>query len=311
MKKIILMLCISLTVIGLLFYLEQRGIITWRINLPFQSQSKSSSNAGGQLKVIFMDIGQGDATLIIFPNGQKMLIDCARDAVILSALGRNLPWFDRDIDYLVATHPDADHYGGCIDVLQRYNIKHIYFNGFEKEESRLLAEFHRAVAEEEKIGANFEIVSSTKRLVVASTTIQFLYPDHSILRDPHVPGVKTIESNNTSIVMKISHGAEDILLTGDMEQPLEDYLIHQFGTSLQSEVLKIGHHGSKSSSSEEFLRVVLPDYAAISVGENNSYGHPSLRVLARLERTGAQVLRTDQIGDILFSITTTSIRIGN
>lgn len=307
MKKIFLLLTFTFAAIGLLFYLEQRGVITWRLELPFRSQSLSSKT-DGKLRVAFLNIGQGDATLITFPNGQKMLVDCARDAAILPALGRNMSWFDRDIDYLVATHPDADHYGGCIDVLQRYTIKHIYFNGFEKEGSQLLAEFHRAVADEEPTGAEYMIVSSTERLAIAGVTIQFLYPDHSLERNPYVPGVKDVDSNNTSIVMKIRYGDQDILMTGDMEEPLEEYMIRRYGSALQSEILKVGHHGSNSSSGEEFVRAVSPDYATISAGKKNSYGHPSLRVLKRLERIGAEVLRTDEIGDILFSITTSTIK---
>ncbi len=297
---------------GFFFYLEKKKVITWRFTIPFDSWFLTKIKNTTELRLAFLDIGQGDATLITFPNQEKMLIDCARDRTVLSALGRNMHSYDRTIDYLVATHPDADHYGGCIDVLKRYRVRHIYFNGFDKEGSALLKEFHRTVQQEiTDGGADLTIVTTTHYLEIASTTLHFLYPDHAIMLDPRVPGVKEIESNNTSIVTRISYGNHDILMTGDMEQPLEQYLLRSFGTTLQSEVLKVGHHGSISSSGEDFVKIVSPQYAIISVGKNNSYGHPANRVLARLERIKARVLRTDLLGDILMTISTSSIYINH
>lgn len=296
-KKIILSIIVLISLIGFIFYREQQGFI---------KTTESSA-----LQVVFMDIGQGDATLITFPNGQKMVVDCARDAIVLAALGRNMSWFDRQIDYLVVTHPDADHYGGCIDVLKQYDVKHIYVNGFDKKESKFLEEFYRAVADEQIQGALVEIVSTTDRLMVASTTVQFLYPDHSIANDPHVPGVREVESNNTSIIIKVAYAGHSILLTGDMEQPLEDYLVKKNPLDLASDILKIGHHGSQSSSGNNFLEVVKPKFCTVSVGKNNRYGHPSPRVLKRLTRSGCEILRTDLVGDIMFTVNQDSIKINH
>ncbi|OGH64192.1 MAG: hypothetical protein A2821_03830 [Candidatus Magasanikbacteria bacterium RIFCSPHIGHO2_01_FULL_41_23] len=297
MKKIVFIVILGIVVLISSYF-------AW---LYFSNPSTSPLNP--TLKVNFLDVGQGDATLIIFPDGQEMLVDCGRDAIILAALARVRHWQDRTLDYLVVTHPDADHYGGCIDVLKQYTVKHIYFNGFAKENSQLLQTFHQTVLDEENIGADFIIVSSSKELFIASTSIRFLYPDHSIVQNPRVPGESSIESNNTSIVMKISYGKLSVLLTGDMEMPLENYLIKKYGSILNVEVLKIGHHGSKSSSGEEFLGRVMPQYCVISSGQNNSYGHPALRVLKRLARSGCQILRTDSLGDILAIITLEKITI--
>ena len=93
------------------------------------------------LRITFLDIGQGDATFIEFPNGEQMLVDCAEDGKILEALGRVMPYYDRDIDYLMITHPDFDHYGGCTDVLNRFEVKNIVYNGFKKEYDDLGFEF--------------------------------------------------------------------------------------------------------------------------------------------------------------------------
>lgn len=279
-------------------------LVFWRGN--FLAPPKIDSN----LKIAFMDIGQGDATLIRFPNGEKMLVDCGQDATILAALGRNLRWNDRVIDYLVASHPDADHYGGCVDVLTRYQVRHIYFNGFEKESSQLLQQFHATVAAEiQTDGADFTLVSTTQKLVIASTTVQFLYPDHDITRDPHVPGVKKIDSNNTSIVLKISYGDSDVLVTGDMEIPLENYLVNTRAALLASEILKVGHHGSRSSSGETFLEAVAPQHAVISSGKNNRYGHPHRNVLYRMQRLGVKIWRTDEKSDILATLTTSTVTV--
>lgn len=320
MKRILLILVTTLIIIGFIYYLEHRGIVIWRLQLPIpiadNNQNSTPSpldqtNTSPTLKIVFMDIGQGDSTLITFPNGKKMLVDCARDSVVLSALGRNMSWFDHDIDYLVATHPDADHYGGCIDVLKRYTVKHIYFNGFEKENSQLLQVFHQTVAAEEYDGALYTVVTSTQSFIIAGVAVRFLYPDHDLIVDPHIPGDSVVDSNNTSIVMKISYGDEDVLMTGDMEMPLENYLVQKLGKDLQVEVLKVGHHGSKSSSGEEFLHIVSPEYSTISDGKDNSYGHPSIRALKRLERTGTTILRTDLVGDILATITTSTIQVSH
>lgn len=300
MKKIFLFFVISLSVIGVVFVLETKGIITWRWNF--------SKNPSVNLEVAFMDIGQGDAELLKFPGGQTMLVDCGKDASVLSALGRNLPWSKRDLDYLVITHPHADHFGGCLDVLARFKVHRIYVNGYTAEQGTLLASFFQAVKNEEMTdNAETIIIKTPQTLEIGSSTVQFIYPDHELGRDPRVPGAAVpLDTNDTSVVMKVSFGTQDILLTGDMEIPLEEYLVQQKNLNLQSEILKVGHHGSDSSSGEEFIAAVQPKFCVISSGQGNSYGHPHGSTVRRLERMGCQVLRTDQESDILMTITTST-----
>ncbi len=268
----------------------------------FQQQRKLTQKQ--EMTVAFLDIGQGDATFITFPNGQQMLVDCAIDARILEALGRVVPFHDFTIDYLVVTHPDLDHYGGCVDVMKRFDVAHTIFNGYQKETVDYFDVFQDTIQHE---GAYHEITEE-ESLDIASTTVHFLYPDHSIRQDPRIPGSKTeTESNNTSIVIKLSYGEQDVLLTGDTEEPLEKYLVEKHGESVHVEVLKVGHHGSDSSSSREFLQAVSPQHVTISVGAENRYGHPSNRVLKRLQRIGAHVWRTDQVGDIIAHITPNAV----
>ena len=305
MKKIIIFLIVALAIIGLVFVLEAKGIINWRLEL--------GKKPSGNLEMAFMDVGQGDASLLKFPNGQTMLVDCGKDASVLSTLGRNLSWFKRDLDYLIITHPHADHFGGCLDVLARFKVRQIYINGYDGEHGQVLENFNQAVKNEEQVdGANAVIIAAEQTMEIGSTTLRFLYPDHELGKDPRVPiSQAAFDINDTSVVIKVSHGTQDILLTGDMEAPLERHLVKQNSSQLNSEVLKVGHHGSDSSSSDEFVETVKPKFCVISSGEGNSYGHPHGSTVRRLERLGCQVLRTDQSGDILMAFTSTSTRLEN
>lgn len=263
-------------------------------------EKPSVDNSGGT-KVTFLDIGQGDATFIEFESGEKMLVDCALDATILEALGRTMKFYDNTIEYLVVTHPDLDHYGGCIDVLKRFDVKHILYNGEQKKESQLWQSFMEAVVNEEISGADFLNLSRQFELDLGSTQINFLYPDNI------VDG--SLESNNNSIIMKITNGDHDILMTADGEKELEEYLIENYGEELQSEILKLGHHGSLSSSIQEFLDIVKPIDAIVSSGQGNKFGHPSERVLKRVGRSGANIWRTDLQGDIIVLLNNSSYSI--
>ncbi len=283
------------------------------------------NNSQKHFQVTFFNIGQGDSALIKFGNGQKMLVDCGSDRKILSKLGRALPFYDRTIDYVLATHPDLDHYGGCVDVLKNYNVKEIIINGRKKEYDPYWRVWDEAVKEE---GAVVKIISHPEELIIASSTLQFMSPDNSLPLD-----VAADDNNNYSIVFKLKNDRTSFLFTGDMEEPLEKALVQKYCSTptpssspsraegdtspsyqegatgelprqsftcsaLQSDVLKIGHHGSDTASGEYFLNLVNPKTAIISVGKNK-YGHPSLRVMKKLERVGTEILRTDEKGDII------------
>ena len=282
MKKILLVISVLAVLIGGLF-------LYTRLN-----------NSQKRFQVVFFDIGQGDAALIRFADGRKMLVDCGPDKKILAKLGRTLPFYDRTIDYLLATHPDLDHYGGCVDVLKNYQVKEIITNGRKKEYDPYWRVWDEAVKNE---GANIKIINNPEEWVIASSTLRFLSPDSSLSVD-----VGADDSNNYSIVFRLVNDWASFLFTGDMEQPLENALVQKYCSSssticpaLQANILKVGHHGSDSSSGEDFLNMVNPDRAIISVGKNR-YGHPSLRVLKKLERAGAEILITGETGDIKFPL---------
>lgn len=251
-----------------------------------------------QFFVAFLDIGQGDSALINFGSGEQMLVDCGPDRSVLFALGRQVPLYDRTIDYLLVTHPDRDHYGGCAGVLQRYRVKNIILNGRRKPADSYWREFNEAVEAE---AASNRILNGFSRVQMSSSTLEFFAPDDTL----EIPAGES-DSNNSSIVFKLTTPDRSrFLFTGDMEEPLEQALLKKYcpATSpcpaLAADILKVGHHGSDSSTSEKFLKAVQARAAIISVGQDNRYGHPSRRVLRRLERAGAAILRTDTLGDIV------------
>lgn len=240
------------------------------------------------LTVAFLDVGQGDAIYIETPDGVQMLIDGGATTAVLRTLTPVMPWLDRSLDVVLATHYDLDHIGGLVDVLNRFEVSTIIQTKNEHDTSVTEA-FARAVSAEQ---ATVQFVEAGQVLTLgASTTFTILSPTGDSTQ---------WESNNASIVGKLSYGEIDFLLTGDAGAGIEEYLVRVYGTTLQSEVLKFGHHGSKTSSSEVFIEAVQPAIAVVSAGKDNRYGHPHPDVVARAEAVGAQVVSTAEEGTIVF-----------
>ena len=256
------------------------------VALVFSLSSPAERGSGGddRLRIHFLDVGQGDATFIEAPGGVQVLIDGGPNDAVLRELGREMSFFDRHIDLVVATHPDADHIGGLIDVLRRYQVDTILISG--KEHDTPTAEtFARAVENE---GATVIRARAGQRFSLsASTTLEVLFP---------AGDTSEMESNTASVVLLLDHHDIEALLTGDAPARIEEYLVEVYGTTLQSEILKVGHHGSDTSSSPEFLETVAPQYAVISAGRKNRYGHPHPEVLTRL--SGTEVFGTYEEGTI-------------
>jgi competence protein ComEC len=187
-----------------------------------------------------------------------VLIDGGVDSRVLTELSNALGFFDKDIDMIIATHPDADHIGGLIDVLMRYDVDTIVMT--ENENDTPIADAFQKMVEEEGVkviyarsGQVFDLGSGE----AGSTTLSILFPDH----DP-----TNLESNMSSIVARLSYGESSYLLTGDSPIEIEEYLVRQVGSALTSNVLKVGHHGSRTSTSENFITAVSPIYGIISAG---------------------------------------------
>lgn len=195
---------------------------------------------------------------------------------------------DRSIDVVIGTHPDKDHVAGLVDVLARYQVTQIIRTENVNDTAPSEA-FDGAVAAE---GANVSYgrAGQVWRLG-ASTTLTILSP---------ATNPKEWESNASSIVTILRYGETEFLLTGDAGEGTELFLVDQYGTALQSDVLKLGHHGSRTSSSERFLQTVQPQYAVVSAGKDNDYGHPHDEVVQRVGSLGATLVSTGESGTLVF-----------
>ena len=242
----------------------------------------------GTLTVVFLDAGQGDAIFIEAPNGNQVLIDGGPNKSVLRQLSKVMPFYDRSIDIVIATHPDKDHIGGLPDVLQRYTVDFILESG-AKNDTGISRAFESAILQNKikRIFAKREMAITLGDDVF----LNILFPD----RD-----VSEVESNTASIVAQLVYKNTEFMFTGDSPKTIEEYLVFLDGEKLRSDVLKVGHHGSKTSSSESFVGYVSPEYAIISAGADNSYGHPHKEVVEILNQFGSAILNTKDNGAIIF-----------
>lgn len=238
-----------------------------------------------ETKVVFLNVGQGDA-ILISQGGNQVLIDGGRSGkTLLSGIARHVPFWDRTIETVIATHPDADHIGGFPDLVSRYRV-HTYVSTSVRSESDVFSLLERTLREARE---PIDRIVAGRGLSVAfprGGTLEVLYPEDGT----RVSGA----SNETSVVTRFSFGETDFLLTGDL--PKEELFLPDVPPS---EILKLSHHGSKHSSSDTFLARVRPEEAVISVGKNR-YGHPAPEALARVAALGSRIRRTDVSGDIVY-----------
>lgn len=252
------------------------------------STNSTAFQKDGLLKIYFFDIGQGDSIFVESPSGYQILIDGGPDNKVLSKLGEVVPFYDKDIDVVVASHPHADHIVGLMDVLERYEVKNI----IEAKESYNSSEFGAWQEAVKNEGANnIEAIAGKVIELGDGVTLTILHPFES------VTGTETNKLHDDVVVAMLKYGELEVILTGDMEVKVERRLILE-GYDLDSDVLKVGHHGSKTSTTEEFLSAVNPEVAVIQVGADNRYGHPTPEVLERLENYDIKVYRNDLDGDI-------------
>ncbi|MFH0928293.1 MAG: ComEC/Rec2 family competence protein [bacterium] len=243
----------------------------------------------GGLRVRVFDVGQGDAILVETPNDHQILFDGGPDKTILEKLGAALPSSDRSLDAIVLTHPHADHVNGLPAVLERYQVGTVYLAGVVHTTNAYLELLK--ILNDKKIPV--VILEKPEKIDFGDGVVmQFVAPLKSW------SGQTLVDLHQAMVVAKIIYGEDSVLLTGDMGQGLEAELIATQEDS-RAEVLKVGHHGSKTSSSAAFLDAVEPRIALISVGAGNSYGHPHADTLDRLRAVGAEIWRTDLNKDLL------------
>ncbi|HEX7195353.1 MAG TPA: ComEC/Rec2 family competence protein, partial [Candidatus Limnocylindria bacterium] len=252
-----------------------------------------ASRPDGRLHLTVLDIGQGDAILVEAPGGTTMLIDGGPDPELtLRRLGANLPFFARRIDLLVLSHPHQDHVAGLVDVLDRFRVGALLHAGIGFEN----AAFDRLLDDAALEPATTVVLARAGQEFVLdrATTVQILYPTDADATAPLPEG----DINNGSLVMLLRHGGFSAMLTGDAEAPIEAVLVGR-GVLPAVDLLKVGHHGSTSSTTPAFLDAVRPGAAVISSGEGNEYGHPAAETLGtRAARPAIAVYRTDLHGDI-------------
>lgn len=241
--------------------------------------------------VFFLNVGQGDATLIQARDGTTVLIDGGPDRKVVEEVGRAMPWFDHRIEYLVLTHPEADHVAGFVDIVERYAVDHIVWTRVAHTHPAYI-ELQRLVKER---GIEEIVVDRPQPISFGSLSGDIL--------SPLVAPEKTTKMNDTSIVLRMNIRGSTFVFTGDITADIERALVAVY--DMKSDVLKVAHHGSRTSSSQEFIDEVHPRIAVIEVGKDNTYGHPTREALQRLESSGARIFRTDRDGAVKCSLPAT------
>jgi competence protein ComEC len=258
-------------------------------------QREPFDGAQGKQSVLtfaMLDIGQGDSLYIEGPTGLQVLVDGGPDSSVLTALPTVMPFLDHSLDAVVETHPDADHIGGLVDVLQRYSVGAFIEPGITK---------HNATndkLESEVTAENIPHYTARRGMWLdlgGGARLNILYPDWD------VTNMDLSKDNDGGIVAHLVYGDTSVLLTADTSSVVEEHLEQIASTSeLKSTILKVAHHGSRFSSEEPFVAEVAPQVALISVGAHNTYGHPTPQTLSTLASLNIPVLRTDQDGTIIY-----------
>lgn len=251
----------------------------------------------GKLHVVFCNVGQGDGIFIRTPKGNDILIDAGPNDSILTCLSSHMPFWDHDLELAILSHSHADHITGLITVLKRYSVMSLATFKVENNSNSAYQEILKLL-KEQKIKQRF-LKPSDKFITDDQVVLKTEWPEKDISNISKIKGITTTASyynlNELSLIELLSYRNFNLLLTGDAEKEAEEKIAPSLG---KIDILKVSHHGSKTGTSEDFLKTIRPKLAVISVGKKNRYGLPSLTVLEIFKKLGIKIMRTDQDGEI-------------
>ncbi len=245
-------------------------------------------NSHKQFTFAMLDVGQGDALFIESPTGTQVLIDGGPPNKILGRLSQVMSPFDRSIDAIIITNPDEDHIGGLQDILKFYKVGKILESGTWSD-----SKIYQNLEEDfkNKNIPNILVKYGMRLDLGGGATIDILFPDRDVTNWP---------TNDGSVVAKLTYRNNSFMLTGDASTTTERLILENNNLEvLKSDFLKLGHHGSRTSTGKDFLRAVSPTYALVSAGLKNKYGHPHQEILNLLDEFRVKIFRTDEIGTVI------------
>jgi competence protein ComEC len=277
----------------MIYFMKKKALILILSLILFTyafSYQKFLTGSGNVLTISFLDVGQGDAIYIRAPNGNDVLVDGGPDDTVLGELRTIMPRFDQDIDLMIATHPDKDHIAGLSTVFESYDVRNFLRSEVSSGTSFDISLHDHA---ERESGLRTIIARRGQRYILdkkQGVYLDILFPDQNTS--------KFKETNDASIVARLVYGKTAFLLTGDSPISVEQFLARNDKNGLRASVLKLGHHGSNTSTSNEYLDQVQPVFAIVSAGKNNTYHHPHPAVVSRVSDKGVTILSTIELGTI-------------
>lgn len=259
------------------------GLVFVGLGLLFISQVRTL----GKLRLVFCDVGQGDGILIITPGGKQILVDGGPGKKITECLSSKMPFWDRNIELMIPTHPQQDHIEGQIDVFEKYQVRRVAYTG-EENKAQFFVQWKKDLQNE---GSRVTITKRGDRIIVGDVSMEVLWP--STEKEEEWKQKEPTDLNESSIVLRLSWGGFCAYLTGDIPKEILDTVADR-----KCQILKVAHHGSKTGTDLETVAKIAPKIAVIQVGKNNRFGHPTQEVLDLLGNGHLQILRNDLLGTI-------------
>jgi len=259
------------------------------------------------LKIIACDVGQGDAFLVYYKTTQ-ILIGGGPNSKVLECIDRNVPFWDREIELVIMSHPQTDHFQGLIDVFKHYNVQNFAISGLDsgsQEFRALKSQVGGSATKVIRVDSSMDMRVGLIYLDILHPSSDFIASKSSLLEtnEENVLGAYTssVDPNEFSVVAVLKYKNFEAIFTGDIGPKTSELVSEEIkaGAYNTIEYIKIPHHGSKNGLTQGFLDAVNPEVAVISAGKNNSYGHPHKEVLDMLKEKGVEILRTDQVGDVI------------